>query len=76
MRGTQVTCLEQLSFAARHRIAVTGKSRIFIYRKKGGPCLPAGFVLNMHGDVILGMIRQGLWFYVPEKIAKTERKKK
>lgn len=80
MRGTQITCLEQLSFAAKYGIAVTGNSGIFRpgsrKKKKGGPSLPAAFVINMSGGLILEMIRRGLWYYVPESMARTERKKK
>jgi|GEM_PF-2397009 len=69
MRGTRVTCLEQLSFAAKYRIAVTGNSGMFRPgrgKKRGGPSLPAAFVINMSGGQILELIRRGLWFYVPD----------
>jgi len=59
-KGNQIKTLEQLAKARERRVSVTGGFPMF------EPSKPAAFVMNLSGEILLRMFRNGLWIYVPD----------
>lgn len=60
MKGMQITSLEDLSAARDQKRAVSCHGWSMGAR-------PAAFVMNLSGEIILRMIRGGLFIHIPEK---------
>ena len=60
MRGKRILTLQDIRDAAREKRSLECPSRTWF-----GRCIPASFVINMCGAVILACINSGLYIYEP-----------